>query len=93
MEDRALFAEVAKSNPLIYTDPDIEQGMPCIAGTPIPVYVLLGHLRTAIRQGDSWVDNKERELSREQMVAALQFTIDVLLQPYQTDIVTNPWLQ
>jgi len=93
MEDKNLFARIAKDNPLIYTDPEIEDGMPCIAGTPIPVYVLLGHLRTSIREGRDFMADDERELDEDQIIAALQYAIDVLVAPYQPEGFKLGWLQ
>ncbi len=58
-------------NPRITSNPDVCGGEPCVAGTRIPVHVVLGHLAA----GDDWDTLLEEypRLTREDIRACLEY--------------------
>jgi len=61
--------------PGIVTDPAIKGGKPLIAGTRVPVELILGKLAGGILYEDII---KEYEITKEQIFAALQYAVYIL---------------
>lgn len=61
--------------PHITVDPDVQLGTPVIAGTRVPVAVIVGH----VAAGDA-IEGimKEYNLAREQVMAALKYAAKIV---------------
>lgn len=60
----------------IKIDPAIHHGDPCIAGTRVPVAIIVG----SVAEGDSWdaIVNSYPQLQREDIQAALRFAAEAV---------------